>query len=172
MKILMTLSFLATLAAVTGCAEHTQPDMEFQPEGTIHSHERMAAVQRSNGARGDGNLYAAHFTDDAVNSLGRAKLDGMLRDEETVRPLTVHLAATSDRNVQMRRIESITAYLKDAGLTESQMRFETGLNDASFHPSAPELANLRKTDSDSAGGTSDYPSNTAVGGTNSSPTMK
>ena len=28
----------------------------------------------------------------------------------------------------MRRIESITAYLKDNGLTESQMQFKTGAN--------------------------------------------
>jgi hypothetical protein len=65
----------------------------------------------------------------------------MIRDDETVRPVTIHLVSTGDNAAQMRRIESITAYLKDAGLSESQMRFETGLNGESYHPSAPELAN-------------------------------
>jgi hypothetical protein len=146
MKWVMKLSFAAALAVAAGCAEHTEPDVEFPQAGTIRSHERMADIQRANGARGDGNLHAAHFTDDALNSLGRAKLDAMLRDDESVRPVTIHLAPAGEQNVQMRRIESVTAYLKDSGLTEAQMRFETGLNDASYHPSAPGLANLRKTD--------------------------
>jgi hypothetical protein len=143
MKLAMKLSFIGVLLAA-GCAEHTKPDPEFAAEGTIRPHQRMADIQRANGARGDGNLYAAHFTDDALNSLGRAKLDVMMRDVESVRPLTVHMASAPSRDALMRRIESVTAYLKDNGLTEQQMNFMSGPNGESFHPVAPELNNLRK----------------------------
>ena len=141
----LTAAILTTLTAVCGCAGPKGPDMEFPAEGTIQAPTRVAEIQRAQGARNDGNLYAVHFTDDAVNSLGRAKLDAMMRDDETVRPLTIHLAP-ADSTVTMRRIESVTAYLKDNGVTESQMRFETGLSGESYHPSAPELANLHKTE--------------------------
>jgi hypothetical protein len=148
MKLVMKLSFVVALAAASGCAEHTQPSTEFASEGAAHPHQRMGEIQRANGARADGNLYAAHFTDHAVNSLGRAKLDAMMSDDETVRPLTVHMAAAPDRHTLMRRIESVTAYLKDHGLTDEQIRFVSGLNDASYHPAAPGLAHLRKLERD------------------------
>jgi hypothetical protein len=149
MKFVTKLSFLASLAAC-GCAEHTQPSMDFPAEGTVRPHQRMAEIQRSTGARHDGNLYASHFTDDALNSLGRAKLDSMLGDDESVRPLTIHMAPTADRSDLMRRIEAVTAYLKDNGLSDQQMHFVSGLNDGSYHPAAPDLANLRKTNTEAA----------------------
>ena len=147
MKLAMKMTFLAAIAAA-GCAEHTQPTTEFPEEGSLRPHQRMADIQRANGARGDGNLYTAHFTDDALNSLGRSKLDAMLRDEESVRPLTVHMTPAPDRATVLRRIESVTAYLKDNGLSDQQMHFVSGLNESSYHPSAPALANLRKMDAD------------------------
>jgi hypothetical protein len=150
MNIATKISFLAALAVAGGCAEHTKPSTEFDADGAVRPYSRMAEVQRSNGARADGNLYAAHFTDDAVNSLGRAKLDAMLGNNETVRPVTVHMAPIADRDALLRRIESVTAYLKDNGLTDGQMHFVSGLNEASYHPSAPELANLRKMDAGEA----------------------
>jgi len=147
MKLVTTVSFLAVLAAC-GCAEHTQASTEFPAEGTVPAPQRMAEIQRAAGARHDGNLYAAHFTDDALNSLGRAKLESMLSDDEAVRPVTIHMAATSDRSVLMRRIEAVTAYLKDNGLNDQQINFVSELNDASYHPAAPDLANLHKTDTE------------------------
>ena len=147
MKLVTTVSFLAVLAAC-GCAEHTQASTEFPAEGTVPAPQRMAEIQRAAGARHDGNLYAAHFTDDALNSLGRAKLESMLSDDEAVRPVTIHMAATADRSVLMRRIEAVTAYLKDNGLNDQQINFVSELNDASYHPAAPDLANLHKTDTE------------------------
>ena len=64
------------------------------------------------------------------------------------------MAQTSDRSVLMRRIEAVTAYLKDNGLGDQQMHFVSGLNDASYHPAAPDLANLRKTDTEAIPGPS------------------
>lgn len=147
MKLAIQITLAAALAGA-GCAEHTQPTTEFPEDGSLRPHQRMADIQRANGARGDGNLYAAHFTDDALNSLGRVKVDAMMRDEESVRPLTVHMAPLADRDALLRRIESVTAYLKDNGLTDSQMHFVSGLNNESYHPSAQGLANLRKMESD------------------------
>ena len=156
MKLAMKLTFLATLATLAtawGCAEHTDPNYEFPDAGKVRSYQRVAEIQRSQGSREDANLYAAHFTDDALNSLGRAKVDSMIRNDEAVRPVTIHLAGAggADNAATMRRIQSITAYLKDNGIPESQMRFETGANAATYHPSAPELANLSKTDTGDAG---------------------
>src|SRR5688500_19757819 len=101
MKLVMKLSFLATLAAC-GCAGHTQPSMDFPAEGTVRPHQRMAEIQRSTGARHDGHLYASHFAGDALNSLGRAELDSVAGDVEPARPLTVPTAAAADRPAPIR----------------------------------------------------------------------
>jgi hypothetical protein len=151
-RVAMNVAVLAALLA-TGCqGEHTDPNYEFPDAGKMRSYQQMANVQRSAGARADGNLYAYHFTDDSLNSLGRAKVDAMIRNDESVRPVTIYMATAADQTVNMRRIESVTAYLKDNGLTESQMRFETGANAATYHAAAPDLANLSKTDSGQAPG--------------------
>lgn len=151
-RVAINVAVLATLLA-TGCqGEHTDPNYEFPDAGKMRSYQQMANVQRSAGARADGNLYTYHFTDDSLNSLGRAKVDSMIRNDETVGPVTIYLASSAENAVNMRRIESITAYLKDNGLTESQMRFETGANAATYHAAAPDLANLSKTDSGTAPG--------------------
>ena len=151
------LKFALGLALTGGCAEHTKPDPEFATVETVRPYQRMAQVQRSAGARADGNLYAVHFTDDAVNSLGRAKIDAMLGNDEVVRPLAIHMAPAADHDALMRRMESVTAYLKDQGLTDAQMHFVSGLSDASYHPSGPDLANLRKTDSGESPGATGAP---------------
>jgi hypothetical protein len=151
-RVAMKVALLATLVAAGCQGEHTDPNYEFPDAGKFRSYEQMANVQRSTGARADGNLYAYHFTDDSLNSLGRTKVDAMIRNDETIRPVTIHLASAADNAINMRRIESVTAYLKDNGLTESQMRFETGANAASYHAAAPDLANLSKTDSGTATG--------------------
>ena len=150
MKVTIKLAFLAAALAAVGCAEHTQPDPEFPADNAIRSPRRFAEVQRANGARNDGNLYEVHFTDDAVNSLGRAKLESMISDDETVRPVTIHMIALKDMSVTVRRMESVTAYLKDAGLTDAQIKFETGLKPGNYHPAAPELANLQKMETGAA----------------------
>ena len=150
-RVAINMAVLALLAAAGCKGEHTDPNYEFPDAGKFRSYEQMANVQRSTGARADGNLYAYHFTDDSLNSLGRTKVDAMIRNDETIRPVTIHMASAADNAVNMRRIESVTAYLKDNGLTESQMRFETGANAASYHAAAPELANLPKTDSGEPG---------------------
>ena len=66
-----------------------------------------------------------------------------------MRPVTIHMAPTADRSVLMRRIEAVTAYLKDNGLNDQQINFVSELNDGSYHPAAPDLANLHKTDTES-----------------------
>jgi len=152
-RVAINMAVLALLAAAGCKGEHTDPNYEFPDADKFRSYQQMANVQRSTGARADGNLYAYHFTDDTLNSLGRTKVDAMIRNDETIRPVTIHMASAADSAVNMRRIESVTAYLKDNGLIESQMRFETGANAASYHAAAPDLANLSKTDSGTAAGT-------------------
>jgi hypothetical protein len=151
-RVAMNVAVLATLLAAGCQGEHTDPNYEFPDAGKMRSYQQMANVQRSAGARADGNLYAYHFTDDALNSLGRAKVDAMIRNDESVRPVTIYLASSAENTANMRRIESVSAYLKDNGLAESQMRFETGANAATYHAAAPDLANLSKTDSGQASG--------------------
>jgi len=142
-------ALVLVLAAVAGCesdADRAARGEGFPPEGTVRSPQRFVDVQQAAGARGEGNLYEAHFVGAELNSLGRAKLDAMLRDDDAL-PVVVHLTPVDDANLREHRMQAIAIYLQDGGLSASQIRFTDGLNEDAVAPAAPGLKNLKKTDS-------------------------
>ena len=133
-------------AFIPGCARPQDPmDRFFAAEGR----EQVTPVfeaQAARGARHDGTLYAHHFDGGNLNSLGRDKLDLMLRDAGQELPLVVHLdlrdadALTGDRRAAARE------HLELSGLKDDQFRFEAGANPATLHPASPAITGLNRMD--------------------------
>lgn len=149
MKTIRTAVVVAAMTLViTGCSSsRKQTDAPFFPsDDAYRAHQQAIDAQVAAGAREDGNLYDCHFTGDAVNSLGRSKLDAMVRGAEVDQVVNVHLAGDGAHDLLVRRMRSVTAYLKDQGLPDEQIAFTEGLNDRTYTPAAMGLRNLEKTD--------------------------
>ncbi len=142
----------ATLLA-NGCQKEQVRQEAFFMEGqTPRDIERAIEVQAARGARHDGTLYKDHFDGPELNSLGRAKLDLMLRDSEAALPMVVYFELPAGDTQDRERRRSVIAYLTDTGLRPDQFRFEAGANPASVTPVAPALKNYDKTESTSDDG--------------------
>lgn len=148
------LTILTMLAAgiVAGCQDQkcTGPaDDFFAVEGNSRT-QTVLDAQAASGARADGMLYAAHFTGPALNSLGAAKLDRMLGDDDPCQPLTVYLNLPEKDTQAAARKSATVAYLRDRGLTNDQVRIVAGENLDTLHPAAPMLKRMDKTESSAA----------------------
>jgi len=143
---------VALLLLAAGC--QTDPsksygtDDFYRPAGPHRSTSQFKTAQAAAAARHDATLRAVHFDGDELNSLGRAKLDLMLADDDAIDAMTVYIDA--DDAAMAPRAKSVSAYLTDKGLTSKQFAFESGQNPNNFHPVAPDLANLNRTDSGSS----------------------
>ena len=139
------LIIVLVVLATAGCGAK---EPFFPEEGAYRPVQRIADAQEAAGARADANLYACHFDQTVLNSLGQAKLDAMIRSGPALEPLVVHLqpAAGEEHDDLVARMESVTAYLRDCGLADDQIAFADRYNDAAYSPAAPALANLKKTD--------------------------
>jgi hypothetical protein len=88
---------------------------------------QIRTAQEAAGARRDATLFAVHFDESGLNSLGQQKLELMLADERPAEPLVVYLDLPSDSAADKDR-QSVTAYLKDRGLADSQIALKDGPN--------------------------------------------
>src|SRR3954453_19148544 len=107
------------VATAAGCQQHKQPDArvngaDFRPEGETRSVQRFTEVQMAAGARTDATLRTYEFDCGDLNSLGRQKVDLLLKDDNACTPLVVYLDVKQDETFAARQ-ESVTAYLKDHG---------------------------------------------------------
>lgn len=122
----------ALAALLAGCQSVPQNDVlhgeDFVAEGEPRIFQSFADAHAAAGARADATLRAAHFDAGALNSLGQDKLDRMLRDDDVCEPLIVYLDVPEDDDFRMEREEDVTAYLRDAGLRDSQIRLLSGHN--------------------------------------------
>jgi hypothetical protein len=149
---------LVGLVSLMGCrpdnpAVHGE---DFPNEDMVNPVTKMAETQAYAGARSDATLYPIHFDCGKLNSLGEAKLDRMMHDDETCTPMVVHLNSADD--LADARGKSVTIYLKDKGLKDNQIKIESGINSATNHMVAPSLERLPKTENgdlkDAGGGSS------------------
>lgn len=122
----------------------TSPDQKASPA-------KFADAQAASGARADATFRNAHFDGENLNSLGMAKLDMMLADDDACTPMKVYLDLVSDDPFKSARQDSVVRYMKDKGLTEEQLQFVLGPNPKTNHSAAQDIANLKKTDSTSSG---------------------
>jgi hypothetical protein len=116
---------------------------EFFPQDN-RKPQTFAAAHAEAGARGDGTLYAFHFNGDALNSLGREKLDLMTAEHEdgaTTAPTMIYLNLRSDEHADARR-EAAMAYLKEQGVDENSVKFVAGPNPDATSPAAAHLSRI------------------------------
>lgn len=143
------------LAAAGGCqkkAKDVTRGEDFRPEGEKRAVHRFAEAQAASAARADATLRAVHFNGPELNSLGRARLDLMLKDDEPVEPLVVYVDVPAGYPLGDRWRASATRFLKDRGLTDEQIRFESGVNPGRTSPAEDAVRGLHKLRSSPSGG--------------------
>jgi hypothetical protein len=151
----LTKSFcLLTLAAgLTGCATNNEN------EGTIEAQQvrNTCDAQAASGARADATLHPCHFDGANLNSLGTARLDDILADDDTAKPLTIYLdMPAGDTNESVHR-DAIARYVETKGFAAADLKFEQGPNPATLHPAAERAAQLLKLNNPTAApATGDY----------------
>lgn len=156
---------LLALTAAAGCQHGANDDESkelFRPEEEARQIDRMTEVQSAIAARKDGTLRPHHFDQTALNSLGRGKLDLMLKDEEASLPLVVYLDLPADDQANARR-ESVRAYLKARGVQGDQLTVQAGANPADSFPAAPSMRMMHMLDAGTASGTNPEPSGSSGG---------
>jgi hypothetical protein len=151
---------LAVLGALAGCQHDHHQDHDgaatkygetFPADSEPRATDRFVQVQSAAAARADATLTAAHFDGrGGLNSLGRQKLDLMLRDDDANTPMVVYLnlpsssdgAAPTTASTDAHR-ESVRAYLVDRGVNDAQLEFRAGPNLAYSHPARDGLRGLK-----------------------------
>ena len=148
------------VAAVTGLAigcNHHAPQAaklhaeKFAPDDEPRASQNFAAAQAAAGDRADATLHASHFDAQGLNSLGRDKIDLMLRAGEAQQPLVVYLDLPHGPVSADAARQSVGEYLKGRGLPESQMKLVDGPNPDTLH-SAAEAGTALKSLGDSKSG--------------------
>jgi hypothetical protein len=138
----------AVVAAVSAGGCHDKPrdsrvdGKTFRPEGEARAVNRIGEAQMAAGARTDATIRAYDYDCTDLNSLGRHKLDLMLKDDDTCTPIVVYLDVPHEGNdgqTYDARQESVRGYLKNRGLTDNQIRVVAGPNVYNLGPTAPAL---------------------------------
>ena len=135
------------LCLVGGCRKNAEEAMrgeKFPLDSEQRSVRSFAEAQAASGARADATLRAYHFNGPELNSLGRAKLELMLKDDEPAEPLLVYLDVPAGYPLGEKWRGSALQFLKDQGLTEQQVRFEAGGNTVRSVPAEDSIRGLEK----------------------------
>lgn len=138
-------SALLALIGAAGCQSsgHQAKSCDFFVDTEIQSIQSTLEQQKVNGARHDAMLRDQHFDGGRLNALGRAKLDRMLAEPGVV---MVYLPGSADRAVIDSKRQAVLAYAKDRGRAEADVQVVPGINPATLHPTAAELARIDKTE--------------------------
>ena len=150
---------LSLAAATTGCqtsrngAGENVRGERFPADDQTRPVDRFIDVQSAAAARTDATLNAYHFDGQGgLNSLGRRKLDLMLRDDAAL-PLVVYLdlsrAEVSARAAGVlppsadAHRDSVRVYLADRGVSDEQLELRSGPNLGYNHPARDGLRGLK-----------------------------
>lgn len=136
-------TLLTALLGVIGCHDTGPKNTEFFVQDEARAVSTTIERQTANGARHDAMLWEQHFDGGRLNALGRRKLDLMLSQPG---PVTVYLPGSVEKDVLDARRQAIVAYAKDSGRGESDLKTVDGINPATLHLAAPDLARLNKTE--------------------------
>ena len=144
----------ALYAVATGCQRDNANAIHgemFPGDGDERAVDRFVRVQSASAARADATLNDNHFDRGGeLNSLGRAKLDLMLKDDEASLPMVVYIDVRHPDNGQRaaavadRCQDSARRYLADHGLADDRVEFRTGPNFGYRHPARDGLRGLRR----------------------------
>jgi len=149
----------AAVCLAAGCQNdrhnHAMHGELFPPDEQVRPVDRAIDVQAAAAARSDATLYTYHFDRSAaLNSLGKAKLDLMLRDDDDASPLVVYLdlrgPADAGKTIdgRDRQEAAVRHYLADRGVAEAQLELRSGPNVDYTRPARDGLRGLHKLDGD------------------------
>lgn len=124
-------------------ADHTDGGMFYAPH-EVPATLQISQAMRASGARNDSTFNAIHFDGGKLNSLGEAKIDALLADDDTAEPVVFHLNIAEADPFKTNRQDAIVEYCKARGMNESQLQFKLGANPATYSPSAEILTGLKK----------------------------
>jgi hypothetical protein len=153
-----TLGLLALLGlgAFAGCNSDKSAMDDFFPDKQERKSHQISEAQATAGARKDATLQDYHFDGAKLNSLGEAKLDLMIPDEQDD-DMTVYVNVPAN-DITSNRKNAVSEYLKYRGVDASHVKLVDGINPDTITPAAEGMARLSKTetsdDSSAAGGTS------------------
>jgi hypothetical protein len=138
----------ALVIASTGCTKEQKStkDDPFFPDPKASSVNKFERSQTARGARSDGMIYAHHFDGDRLNSLGKQKLTLMLGDDTGEKTMKVYIVKIGEGATLDARKKAITEYLKDGLRPDEKLELVNGMNPDTWHPSAPTLARVSKTE--------------------------
>jgi hypothetical protein len=154
---------LSLVLAMLGCrrdrADRPAHGEKFPRDDEPRAVDRFVQVQSATAARADATLAPHHFDGrGGLNSLGRHKLDLMLRDDDASDPLVVYLdLPAAPAAPAAGHQESVRVYLADHGVPGSQVEFRAGPNLGYSHPAADGLRGLRRFEGDAAPDASSAP---------------
>ncbi|MFI5378565.1 MAG: hypothetical protein ACHRHE_04655 [Tepidisphaerales bacterium] len=109
-------------------------------------------TQAARGARADATLYPQHFDGSRLNSLGKSKIDLMLRDTDAEPPVKLFIDGQSSDPAWTARADAVKKHLAFIGLTDQQYEVLAGPNPATWHPVAKDIEAMNKPDTASATG--------------------
>jgi hypothetical protein len=160
---------LMLLASVTGCHHDAIVHGEtFTPDTQPTSIGRIDQAQDATGAAADGMLYDMHFHGDQLNSLGQVKLDLIRKGTPAGDPVVIHFDMPHDQF--SAREAAVSAYLKTAGLADTQIALVEGINPNNNTPTAYNMTGLYKSDGTSFNGQA--AADTGAGGLSGGSTTK
>lgn len=142
------LATTALLLLTTGGCKSNQPKEpvahgeQFDCEGAPRAATRIAESQAALGAAADGMLYDRSFRGNALNSLGQSKLDLIVKGTPTGDPVMVYLNMPHE-SASTRRA-AVVAFLKNAGIKDSNIKLTEGANPNDTTPAAYNLAGIYK----------------------------
>ena len=137
------LASLLAVSALMGCHHDQIAHGEmFNPPGAPTPVSEACEVQAAAGARADGMLYDHHFDGSDLNSLGKDKLNRMVKGTPTSQPVVVYMNMPHDSATA--RQTAVAAYLKDSGLKESDVQVFEGSNPNLTTPTAYNLSVVYK----------------------------
>jgi hypothetical protein len=151
-------------ALIAGCQTDKSSMTDFFPADEARSTQNFTTAQAAAGARADATLQPMHFDGDHLNSLGEAKLDLMLKDDDTDPRIVVFMNLPSDdQNLKGCR-DSVVTYFEDRGVSKDNIEFKPGSNVGQTSLAAEHLSRLAKTESDGAPSSDD--SKSSMGSSN------
>jgi hypothetical protein len=133
---------------LAGCSSNqssqTSQETFFQSPDEVPLATRMFDTQAARGARADATLYPQHFDGARLNSLGKSKIDLMLRDTEAGPLLKLYIDGQSSDPAWTARADGVKQHLASSGLIDTQYEVVAGPNPATWHPVAKDIEAMGK----------------------------
>src|SRR5688572_9574155 len=156
---------ISAMLMIGGCqTDNSSMTDFFPPADEARSSENFMTAQAAAGARADATLQPMHFDGDHLNSLGEAKLDLMLKDDDTDPTIVVYMNLPTDHPHLRARRDAVVTYFEDRGVTTDNIEFKSGSNTEESSLAVQHLSRLKKTESNGDDADSESESMSAAGG--------